>query len=87
MLYNWDDVTEFKKFMLKQSDKKQTTQALGQLSSMLKPVVDRYNELDEDDRFNAREYIKKFNNAYSFVTQLVRLNDEIYSMSFCILLI
>lgn len=76
MLYNWDDVTEFKKFMLKQSDKKQTTQALGQLSSMLKPVVDRYNELDEDDRFNAREYIKKFNNAYSFVTQLVRLNDE-----------
>ena len=76
MLYNWDEVTEFKKFMLKQSDKKQTTQALGQLSSMLKPVVDRYNELDEDDRFNAREYIKKFNNAYSFVTQLVRLNDE-----------
>ena len=76
LLYNWEDVTNFKKFMTSQSNKKQTDTALGKLASMFKPVVDRYNELEENDRFNVRDYIRKFNKAYSYVTQLVRLHDE-----------
>ena len=62
--------------MTSQSNKKQTDTALGKLASMFKPVVDRYNDLDEDERYNARDYIRKFNKAYSYVTQLVRLHDE-----------
>ena len=76
MLYDWNDVTEFKKLMSSQKSKKQSATALGKLSNLLKPVIERYKELDEEDRYTARDFIKKFNRAYSYVTQLVRLNDE-----------
>ncbi|HFM9337489.1 TPA: type I restriction endonuclease subunit R [Enterococcus faecium] len=76
MLYNFDDVANFKKFMTSQAEKKQTDTALGRLAGMFKPVVERYEELSEDERYAVREYIRKFNKAYSYVTQLVRLHDE-----------
>lgn len=76
LLYNFDDVSEFKKFMDSQAGKKQSDVALGKLANMFKPVVARYNELSEDERYSARDFIKKFNKAYSYVTQLVRLHDE-----------
>ena len=76
MLYNQEDVAVFKKFMDSQKDKKQTDTALGRLSGMFKPVIERYNELEEKERFAARDMIRKFNKAYSYITQLVRLHDE-----------
>lgn len=76
MLYNFDDVTNFKKFMTSQTNKKQNNTALGRLAGMFKPVVERYEELTEDERYAARDYVRKFNKAYSYVTQLVRLHDE-----------
>lgn len=75
MLYNWEDVDAFNKFMSSQSDKQSAT-ALGRLAGMFKPVIDRYNDMDEDERFSARDFVRRFNRAYSYVTQLVRLHDE-----------
>ena len=57
------------------SKSKQSEIALGKLSSSFKPVVSRYNELDENDRYAARDYIRKFNGAYAYVTQLIKLHD------------
>lgn len=76
MLYDWDDVSTFKNFMLSQKSNKQTSTSLGKLSSIFKPIIERFNELEEDDRYTARDYIRKFNRAYSYITQLVRLHDE-----------
>lgn len=76
MLYNRDDVDEFRKLMESQGKKKQSDSALGLLSGLLKPVVDRYKDLNENDRYTARDYIRKFNRAYSFVTQLIKLHDK-----------
>ena len=78
MLYSYDDVNEFIAFMKKQANgKKQDPSSVGKLAGLLKPVIARYNDLTNDDeRYQARQYIKKFANSYSYVTQLVRLHDE-----------
>lgn len=76
MLYNFDDVEVFNKYMKTQSGKEQDTVALGKLSGMFRPVIARYMDLSTDDRYTARDYVKKFNKAYAFVTQLVRLHDR-----------
>lgn len=76
MLYNFDDVDTFNTFMAKQVEKSQENAALGRLAGMFKPVVNRYMDLTEEDRIIVRDYIRKFNKAYAYITQLVRLHDK-----------
>lgn len=76
MLYNSDDVDKFNKLMESQSGKKQDNTGVGKLTSLLKPVVDRYNDLDENERYKFRDYVRKFNKNYSYITQLIRIHDE-----------
>lgn len=76
MLYNWDDVTAFNKLMASQAGKAQDPVALGKLSGLIRPVVERYRELSENDQYTARDYIRKFNGTYSYITQLIRLHDR-----------
>lgn len=59
-----------------QTSKKQSDTALGRLAGIFKPVIERYEELTDDEKYAARDYIRKFNQAYSYVTQLIRLHDE-----------
>ena len=76
MLYNWDDVTAFNKLMASQAGKAQDPVVLGKLSGLIRPVVERYRELSENDQYTARDYIRKFNGTYSYITQLIRLHDR-----------
>ncbi len=76
MLYSFDDVDKFYTILSEEGGKKQTATTSGKLSSLLKPIVDKYLELDKDNRFLYRGLIKKFNKAYAFVAQLVRIHDE-----------
>ena len=76
MLYNFEDVETFNQFMAKQTNKIQDAAALGRLSGMFRPVIARYMDLSENDRYTLRDYVRKFNKAYAFVTQLVRLHDR-----------
>lgn len=76
MLYNFEDVETFNKYMATQAGKAQDAAALGRLAGMFRPVIDRYKDLSEDDRFTVRDFIRKFYKAYAFVTQLVRLHDK-----------
>lgn len=75
MIYNYDDVDVFNKFMVSNVGKNQDAAALGRLAGMFRPVIQRYKDLDEDDREASRDYIRRFNHIYSYVTQLVRLHD------------
>ena len=72
MLYNFDDINKFYELMSKNPDKGD----LGKLAAMFKPVVTRYSELTEEQRFIYRNYLRGFNAAYSYVTQLIRLHDQ-----------
>lgn len=76
MLYNMADVETFNTFMRSQAQKGQDAAALGRLASMFRPVIERYKDLTDDDKDMARDYIRKFNKAYSYITQLVRLHDK-----------
>jgi type I restriction enzyme R subunit len=70
MLYNFDDVNKFYELMDKEKDKKQNPGTLGKLAAMFKPVVTRYSELLEEQRYTYRDYLRGFNNTYSYVTQI-----------------
>ena len=77
MLYNFDDVTRYYDFMSKHKGSKQDAADLGRLSSILKPVIERYLDIStESERFNCRMAIRKFVKSYAYITQLVRLHDE-----------
>ena len=76
MLYNFEDVETFINFMGKHNGATQSDASIGRLAGLLRPVVERYKELSEDDQYTVRDYIRKFNGIYSYVTQLVRLHDQ-----------
>lgn len=76
MLYNTDDVNAFIDLMKSQSGKAQSDTALGRLSALIKPVVGRYQELKDSTKYTVRDYIRRFNGAYSYLTQLVSLHDQ-----------
>ena len=76
MIYNYNDVHTFMEFMSSQSGKAQSEAAIGRLTGMLGPVITRYKELSENEQYSVRDYIKRFNGAYSYVTQLVQLHDK-----------
>ncbi len=76
-LFTTQEVDLFMKVMTENNNsKKQDSLALGQITSIIKAVADRYKEIENTDtRFGARDAIMKFVRTYGFVTQLVRLND------------
>lgn len=75
-IFNSDDVSKFIKIMNSQVGKKQDSNGLGKLTSTLKYVIDRYNDLNPNQRFAFRDLLKKFNRMYSYVTSLIRINDK-----------
>ena len=76
MLYGFEDVESFNQFMAAQTDRNQSAAALGRLAGMFQPVIARYLDLSSEEQYAVRDYVRKFNKAYSFVTQLVRLHDR-----------
>ncbi|MCV2231216.1 DEAD/DEAH box helicase family protein [Acholeplasma manati] len=75
MLYNDQDVDVFAKIKI-EAAKKQDDKALGRVTSILKPVIDQYLELSEKQKYEYRDLLRKFNHAYSYITQIVRINDK-----------
>lgn len=77
MLYNFEKAESFYDFMSKHKDAKQGATDLGKLSSILKPVIERYSDIaTEEERFNCRLAIRTFVKCYAYITQLVRFHDE-----------
>ncbi len=77
VLFDIADVDAFFKVMEDNGGKrKQDATAIGKITSVLKPVVDRYCELEKEKRYLARDTMMKFARAYAFVTQIVRIEDK-----------
>ena len=70
----WSEDTEAKVF-----DVYSTTQDMGRLTSLFKPVLEDFNNLDEEDRFKVRSLVRHFNRFYAYMAQIVRTFDvELY---------
>ena len=55
------------------------TQDMGKLTSLFKPVLEDFNNLEEEDRFKVRSLVRNFNRFYSYMAQIVRTFDvELY---------
>jgi type I restriction enzyme R subunit len=75
MLYNDNDVDVFAKIKI-EAGKKQDERALGRVTSILKPVINQYLELSEKQKYEYRDLLRKFNHAYSYITQIIRIHDK-----------
>ncbi len=49
---------------------------LGKLSNAFKPIVNRYEQMDEDTRFKVRSLIKNFVRFYAYMAQVERTYDR-----------
>jgi type I restriction enzyme R subunit len=72
-LYNDEDIDKFVKINFKQGN--QTAVDLGKMTSLLKPVVDRYNDLNANEKYMFRRTIRDFNKWYTYITQITRMFD------------
>lgn len=72
-IYNESDIEQFIKIYYKNG--KQTDKDLGRMTALLKPVVNRYNAMEMDRRFEFRMTIRNFNKWYSYIAQVVRMFD------------
>ena len=58
------------------NSKKLDAKAMGRMTSILKPVADRYNRLSSDDRYQFRRKCRSFTKWYGYVAQIARMFDE-----------
>lgn len=73
-LYNDEDIEKFIKIYYKNG--KQNATDLGKMTSLLKPVVDRYSALNEEKRFEFKKTVRNFNKWYSYIIQISRMFDK-----------
>ena len=79
-LYNDEDIEKFIKINFKKG--KQNNTDLGKMTSLLKPIVDRYNNLDDEKRYKFRKTIRNFNKWYSYIIQITRMFDKELHMEY-----
>ena len=73
-IYSDSDIEAFSKEYFDR--KTQDSRAMGRMTSILKPVADRYNNKSADDRYQFRREVRKFIKWYSYISQVVRMYDK-----------
>ena len=73
-IYNTDDIETFISIWNKPG--KQDATAMGKMTSALKPVADRYNLKNPEERYQFRRLCRKLIRWYGYLTQVVRMFDE-----------
>jgi len=72
-IYSDTDIEAFAKEYFKPG--KQDSKAFGRMSSVLKPVADRYNQKTVDERYQFRRQARSLVKWYSYISQIVRMFD------------
>ncbi|MBO5737731.1 type I restriction endonuclease subunit R [bacterium] len=73
-VYSDAEITAFSKEYFE--TKGQDERAMGRMTSILKPVADRYNAKTPDERYQFRRDIRKFVKWYGYISQVVRMFDK-----------
>lgn len=74
-VYNDDDIDMVMKIN-EQAQKKQDERLLGRLSSVFKPIISRYEELEDDVKYDFRVTLRNFNKWYNYISQIDRTFDK-----------
>ncbi len=72
-VYDDNDIDRFIKIY---SLKTQDATTMGRMTSALKPVADRYNNLSSDDRYQFRRKVRSLIRWYNYISQILRMFDE-----------
>jgi len=73
-IYNQQDIDQVLK-LIRQAQKRQDEKLLGRISSLFKPVIQRYEELAKDTQYQFRVTLRNFGKWYSYISQLDRTFD------------
>lgn len=73
-IYSDNDILAFASVYY--SDEKQDATMLGRMTSALKPIADRYNGKEPDERYNFRRQVRSFIKWYGYITQVCRMFDK-----------
>lgn len=73
-IYNQNDVVAFIEVWNKPG--KQDDRAMGRMTSVLKPVADRYNMKNPEERYQFRRLVRSLIRWYSYITQVARMFDK-----------
>lgn len=72
-LWNVEDEDKVYKIYAK---KEQEMKDMGKLSNALKPAINAYSNLSEENQFKVRYLLKNFNRFYAYMAQIVRTFDK-----------
>lgn len=75
-LWTTDDEEKFYDLYAASLEDKKDKSKLGAMSNFLKPIVGRFEELDEEKKFEVRGKIKNFIRFYSYMAQIARTFDR-----------
>ena len=73
-LYNDQDVEKFNKIYYKSG--KQSNTDLGKITSLFRPILENYNNLNEDGRYTFKMAVKNFVKWYAYIIQITRMFDK-----------
>ncbi|MCR5803732.1 MAG: DEAD/DEAH box helicase family protein [Clostridia bacterium] len=73
-IFNNDDIIAF--IEVWNNPIRQDATAMGKMTSVLKPVADRYNVKNPEERYQFRRLCRKLIRWYSYLTQVVRMFDK-----------
>ena len=73
-IYSDADIEAFAKEYF--SPGEQDSRAMGRMTSILKPVADRYNEKSADDRYMFRRKMRTLIKTYNYISQIARMFDK-----------
>lgn len=72
-IYSDDDILAFASEYF--SYHRQDSRSMGRMTSILKPVADRYNGLNPDERYQFRRLCRNMIKWYGYISQVVRMFD------------
>lgn len=75
-LYDESDIEAAAEIVFTDGKGKSQSNVQGKLAAVLKPAVARYNELNDDERYQVRRKVRSFCKWYSYITQIVRMFDR-----------
>lgn len=75
-LYDESDIEAAAEMVFTDGKSKSQSNVQGKLAAVLKPAVARYNELDDDERYQVRRKVRSFCKWYTYITQIVRMFDR-----------
>ena len=73
-IYSDTDVEAFAKEYFNTG--KQDARAMGRMTSILKPVADRYNKKSTEERYQFRRQVRNLIKWYGYISQILRMFDK-----------